>query len=82
MKKNPLLSLVERVGDPEVAPGLRGVIMSLIIFKVITVQLMKDGGSSFLLWLDRIASVGFVLAVMGLFLLLWNKYFINKRQNK
>lgn len=47
MKKNPLLSLVERVGDPEVAPGLRGVIMSLIIFKVITVQLMKNGGGQF-----------------------------------
>lgn len=74
MKRFSLSDLIDRLTDPEVVPGLRGVIMSLIIFKVITVQAMKQGGGAFLLWLDRLASVGFVLAVMALGMLLWKKY--------
>lgn len=77
MKKNPLLNLAERAGDPEVAPGLRGVIVSLIIFKAITAQLLKQYGSGFFVWLDRVGWVGLGLGILALILLFINKYYIN-----
>lgn len=82
MKKFSLLSLVGRITSPEVVPGLRGIIMLLIIFKVITVQALKGGGGVFLIWIDRLASLGFVLAVMALGMLLWSKYSSGRKPGK
>jgi protein-S-isoprenylcysteine O-methyltransferase Ste14 len=74
MKDLNFTSLIKKLTHPEVVPGLRGIVMVLIIFKVATAQAVKGGGSTFAVVLDYLASVGFLLAVLLLVLLLWSKY--------
>jgi len=63
-----------RLTDPDVAPTVRGVIMILIIFKLITLELIQKYESVLLNWVDDLATFGFALALLMLGMLLWRKY--------
>lgn len=63
-----------RLTDSDIAPSVRGLIMLLIIFKMITMNSVKNNGSNFFQGLDGVASFGFIIALFLLGMLLWRKY--------
>ncbi len=75
-----------RLTDPDLAPSVRGAIVLLIVFKMITLEALKKGYDSLLLnWVDGLASFGFAAALLLLGMLLWRKYGeprLKKRSNQ
>jgi len=75
MNKNVFARILERLGEPQVASGSRGLIVIAIFFKVVTVQQrLRNPESALAIGADTVASVLFVLALTVLALLFWRKY--------
>mgnify|MGYP006894309761 CR=1 FL=1 len=63
-----------RLTDPDVAPTVRGVIVLIILFKVLTVNSLKSNQSTFMYYLDGVASFALIISLLLLGMLMWRKH--------